>query len=118
MLDPTRYTYEKYSLRHGESSAVSSEMLTNCSALGMDGMSMSLDSYSAAHRPVDQWNHVEGREAGMGAIAEVSSIEDEELFSTTTISVPTKGEKGMGVNDDDVDHIWAATFKRVKEYQP
>ena len=99
------------------SSAVSSPMPTNYSALGVDGMSISLDSHSAAHRPVDQWNHVEGTEAGMGAIAEVSSIEDEE--SSTTISDPANEEKD-GVNDDDEDDeddIWAATFKRVKTYQ-
>ena len=45
-------------------------------------MSMSLDSNATAHRHTDEWEHVEGTKSGMGAIAEVSSVNDEDESSS------------------------------------
>ncbi len=117
----------KSSQRVISSNAVSSNH-SNYSAVSINGLSMSLGSEDAAHRPHSEWDHVQGTESGMGAIIEGSSTEEDDdneaeeetksLDDHDRNSFTLSNNEPYTTKKSEEDDFWADCFKRVQEYQP
>ncbi len=97
------------------------------SALGINGLSQSIDSANIAHRSLEDWTHLEGEGSRMAAIPEGDSdiaFESSELLvsqhhavdvsSTLSSSASQKAERRK---KEDWDQMWEDTFNRVRRME-
>eukprot|EP01083_Nonionella_stella_P084507 233954_1 len=90
-------------------------------ALGVDGLSESLDSNNAAYRPEKDWVHEEGEGSRMNIIMESNSFSSN--FSEVRRSTQGHESKSSSIPPpksevDSIEGIWADAFDRAGKWKP